>query len=594
MRVLENLQNTAIGTDPLEMGDRVNTEMHFSRPSEMSERKWQEACRLRRLALGDAGEPERFLGATPFCDFLEPRVMKTVSKLVRRGDKDRTKAVKIFNWVRDRIVYEPGYRNEKASDVLSRGRGSCSSKANLLVAMLRAVDVPAAYFVMHVKGGDYFGRALHPMVSYWMSSVSVHFYAAYYNSELGRFVRCDPSDDSAIGESLKVVNAPQTRVVDFDGIHDALLHFRPEHIFTDIGPLRNADGLLDKRVERTAELTFEDVLSLSQFLADESLSYEEAHVPTLFAHTFRQKVAFLAAELDGNGFSEAAASYQAEMDAIVRGADLSSEVKTEVLHFLVDAPRLGFVPQAFRDQFPRWARGIALEVSLAETEIMSRLWRDIETATLGFGSQFWGRYKTWQWTRRARVSASDPHLVNKVQDHCHYVGLFEGRLSRQLKASYLQFLGHRADMADRPDEAAALFAKREAINDEADLAAFHQHIFGNLRLDVLAKVFDFGRTDGMYYSDTASFVQASLHGARDRDPARWSLYEALVEREKRLYSLRRAAYEGANNEPSTATQHEESRTGIADRTMLASSSATEAADLSAFPSRETREVQEQA
>jgi transglutaminase-like putative cysteine protease len=92
---------------------------------------------------------ERFLKATYFVDCDHPLIRDKAVTVTRGLAKDREKAVALFDFVRDRITYNPyGPVEEeiryKASRTLQRGYGFCIQKATLLAAMLRSVSIPAA------------------------------------------------------------------------------------------------------------------------------------------------------------------------------------------------------------------------------------------------------------------------------------------------------------------------------------------------------------------------------------------------------------------------------------------------------------------
>ena len=99
-----------------------------------------------------------FLIKTEYCDFENEKIKKLAEELIKGCVSEKEKAVALFYWVRDNILYRVGLWNRKASETLAEGKGVCTSKANLLVALLRAVGIPAGYGVMRVKGREYFGQ----------------------------------------------------------------------------------------------------------------------------------------------------------------------------------------------------------------------------------------------------------------------------------------------------------------------------------------------------------------------------------------------------------------------------------------------------
>jgi transglutaminase-like putative cysteine protease len=87
------------------------------------------------------------LTPTYFIDSDEPVILDLARTLTMPGDSDLDRAVRIFYWVRDRILYNPyctTYDREKyrASFILRQGSGFCVQKAILTTALARAAGVP--------------------------------------------------------------------------------------------------------------------------------------------------------------------------------------------------------------------------------------------------------------------------------------------------------------------------------------------------------------------------------------------------------------------------------------------------------------------
>jgi transglutaminase-like putative cysteine protease len=90
---------------------------------------------------------EYYLRPTKLCDFDEATEIKTVASDLTAGLlNEHQKLDKICGFVKEfDYVYEDWY--VRASDTLRTKAGMCSSKTNLLVAMLRSVGIPARYRV---------------------------------------------------------------------------------------------------------------------------------------------------------------------------------------------------------------------------------------------------------------------------------------------------------------------------------------------------------------------------------------------------------------------------------------------------------------
>jgi len=192
-------------------------------------------------------------------EFLAPSLLCNCSQLIvqtaRRigGDHPTSVAVRqVFYWVRDNIQYTVGLDRLSAEGTLLKGSGSCTNKANLMVALLRCLSVPAGFRVMEVVGQAYFGPLCTDTFRQFVSQRSLHVYATAFLN--GRWVKLDCSDDIQLCSATQHL-CKQTTPAEFDGTHDAVLHLDPEHVISDsIGPLPSVDHILEKqlRVSRVA------------------------------------------------------------------------------------------------------------------------------------------------------------------------------------------------------------------------------------------------------------------------------------------------------------------------------------------------------
>jgi len=185
-----------------------------------------------------------FLSETKFCDFSHPEIRKISEEIIGDCKEEREKAVKLFYWVRDNILYILGNWNKKASETLKEKRGGCSSKANLLVALLRSNNIPAGYGIMKVYTRRYFGPLALPLLTKFSSEFSPHVYCCVYLNN--KWIKCDPSDDRGLSEKTSYINPP-SKLVEWDGIHDAMLNLDKNDILEDVFPVSNIDDLLSKK-----------------------------------------------------------------------------------------------------------------------------------------------------------------------------------------------------------------------------------------------------------------------------------------------------------------------------------------------------------
>ncbi len=95
-------------------------------------------------------DPARWLSATPLLDLHSPSIREVATTLGVGASGAREKATAAFRHVRQavRFGFRPSFYNLKASAVLKGGVGFCNNQSTLMIALLRAMGVPArAHFV---------------------------------------------------------------------------------------------------------------------------------------------------------------------------------------------------------------------------------------------------------------------------------------------------------------------------------------------------------------------------------------------------------------------------------------------------------------
>lgn len=89
--------------------------------------------------------PATLTSPTKYIDFEHPAIQAAVQMTVGSSTSPVDRAVKIHDFVRDRIAFgwASSFYDQTASEVLQSGVGFCNTKGTLFVAMLRAAGVPA-------------------------------------------------------------------------------------------------------------------------------------------------------------------------------------------------------------------------------------------------------------------------------------------------------------------------------------------------------------------------------------------------------------------------------------------------------------------
>jgi len=166
-------------------------------------------------------EMEKYLGCTEIVDCDSELIIRKTKELTKGLKTDREKAIALFYFVRDSIKYDPynsadRYEYSIASATLKRGFGLCFQKAAVLVAMCRAVGIPARFGFADIRNHILSQRFLDMMCG---SDILVyHGFAEIYLD--GKWVIATPAYD------LELCRENGFVPTEFDGEHDARL---PHH-----------------------------------------------------------------------------------------------------------------------------------------------------------------------------------------------------------------------------------------------------------------------------------------------------------------------------------------------------------------------------
>lgn len=159
---------------------------------------------------------ERFLKCTEIIDCDSDAIKEKALEVTTGLKTDKEKAVALYYFVRDKIkhnayiqLYDP--IRYKASSTLKAGDGMCQNKAILLVALARAVGIPARLGLVDVE--DYqLSESFKQMIG-GVNTMPLHGFAELYID--GRWVHASPAYDLATCQKKGFIP------VEFDGVNDA-------------------------------------------------------------------------------------------------------------------------------------------------------------------------------------------------------------------------------------------------------------------------------------------------------------------------------------------------------------------------------------
>jgi len=194
---------------------------------------------------------QEFLQPTRFCDCHHPLVRHKAERLSAGAVAAADIAARVFTFMREHVPYRFDFWNTTASHTLVKGRGMCTNKANLQVALLRACGVPAAYGHYRIRR-----EALRPLCaeSFYrlVSPVTTHIYpVAWLDSG---WVKLDATVDTMLLQTL-YRGITGWELVEWDGGHDVELD--PSSVVEDLGV--HAD--LDVQLEAQPRVLTEEIVA---------------------------------------------------------------------------------------------------------------------------------------------------------------------------------------------------------------------------------------------------------------------------------------------------------------------------------------------
>jgi hypothetical protein len=151
------------------------------------------------------------------CDHNNPWLLKLAEEIVNGAATHEEKALRIFYYVRDQVRFSIAYSRSTASGTLKRGYGDCVSKANVQVALLRSMDIPARFrmvkvesVTLHHLAADFLYRQMPPTASHFCPECLLD----------GRWISCEAFLDKPLYEGMLrkgLITKEQVPTIDWDG-----------------------------------------------------------------------------------------------------------------------------------------------------------------------------------------------------------------------------------------------------------------------------------------------------------------------------------------------------------------------------------------
>lgn len=186
---------------------------------------------------------KQFLKSSAFCDCDNAEVNSAAKELTKGTKNDRETAVRIFYFVREELKF--AYPSlGKASDTLRRGYGTCSSKANVQVALLRSIGIPARFRLQLTEARLLFeDKVPPPFIDEEFSGEVTHYLAEVYVD--GKWLMADATFDKELDPK---------RARDWNGKEHVTI-LEEKEVFKELGTKVNIDQVLESRERAWEKMT---------------------------------------------------------------------------------------------------------------------------------------------------------------------------------------------------------------------------------------------------------------------------------------------------------------------------------------------------
>jgi transglutaminase-like putative cysteine protease len=117
-----------------------------------------------------------YLEKTDIVDFDSPVLQKKIQEISAQSGNDEVRAQMAFEYARDEIQHSFDLNSDRititASEAIACGEGICFTKAHVLAALLRGLNIPAGFCYQRVtrKGTPESGFALHGLNAVYLPS----------------------------------------------------------------------------------------------------------------------------------------------------------------------------------------------------------------------------------------------------------------------------------------------------------------------------------------------------------------------------------------------------------------------------------------
>jgi hypothetical protein len=162
-----------------------------------------------------------YVNPTELCDCDSEEIKQKAEELTKDASSPKEAAMRIFNFVRDKILFAIGRTDLKASKTLKDGKGYCVTKTNLQIALLRAIGIPARYHQVVLDKKVLKGLVSDSFYNRLEGNIWFHPWCECYLS--GKWIACDLYLDKATyNATVKngIISKEKMPTIDWDGETD--------------------------------------------------------------------------------------------------------------------------------------------------------------------------------------------------------------------------------------------------------------------------------------------------------------------------------------------------------------------------------------
>jgi hypothetical protein len=193
---------------------------------------------------------DEYLKPTELCDSDHAEVKNKAQEITKDAETPKEAAIRIFDFVRDQILFGFNRLNAKASETLKGGIGFCITKSNLQAALLRATGIPARYHQVLLNRESL--KDLVPNFFYRKVPERIPWHTWCECHLSGKWVDCEPLFDKGLYNAAckkNIIRKEQLPNIDWDGEHNLIMV--AAFILEDKGPFHDLDDVFEKAYEET-------------------------------------------------------------------------------------------------------------------------------------------------------------------------------------------------------------------------------------------------------------------------------------------------------------------------------------------------------